>query len=55
MAPGNEGINMPKLRGAQAVPLADLHWDQNGEGMNGINTTSSILGWKGYKGPKLNL
>jgi hypothetical protein len=32
MAPGNEGINMPMPTGAQAVPLADPHWDQNDEG-----------------------
>jgi hypothetical protein len=31
MAPGNEGINMPMPLGAQAVPLADPHWDQNDE------------------------
>jgi hypothetical protein len=31
MAPGNEGINMPMPTGAQAVPLADPHWDQNDE------------------------
>jgi hypothetical protein len=31
MAPGNEGMNMPILTGAQAIPLADPHWDQNGE------------------------
>jgi hypothetical protein len=31
MAPGNENMNMPMPTGAQAVPLADLHWDQNGE------------------------
>jgi hypothetical protein len=30
MAPGNERINMPT--GAQTVPLADPHWDQNDEG-----------------------
>jgi hypothetical protein len=29
MAPGNVGINMPMPTGAQAVPLADPHWDQN--------------------------
>jgi hypothetical protein len=32
VAPGNEGMNMPMPTGAQAVPLADPHWDQNGEG-----------------------
>jgi hypothetical protein len=32
VAPGNEGINMPMPMGAQAVPLADPHWDQNDEG-----------------------
>jgi hypothetical protein len=31
VAPGNEGINMPIPTGEQAVPLADPHWDQNGE------------------------
>jgi hypothetical protein len=24
-------MNMPILTGAQAIPLADPHWDQNGE------------------------
>jgi hypothetical protein len=43
VAPGNEGINMPMPMGAQAVPLTDPHWDQNDEGMNGVNATSSIL------------
>jgi hypothetical protein len=47
MAPENEEINMSMPMRAQAVPLADPHWDQNNEGMNGINTTSSILWWKG--------
>jgi hypothetical protein len=32
MAPGNEQINMPTPKGAQAVPLADPHWDQNDKG-----------------------
>jgi hypothetical protein len=32
MAPGNEGINMTMPTGAQAVPMADPHWDQNDEG-----------------------
>jgi hypothetical protein len=32
MAPENEGINVPTPTGAQAVPLADPHWDQNDEG-----------------------
>jgi hypothetical protein len=27
--PGNEEINMPIPTGAQAVPLADPHWNQN--------------------------
>jgi hypothetical protein len=31
MAPGNERMNMPMSMGPQAVPLADPHWDQNGE------------------------
>jgi hypothetical protein len=31
MAPGNEGMNVPVPTGAKAVPLADPHWDQNGE------------------------
>jgi hypothetical protein len=31
MAPGYEGMNVPIPTGAQAVPLADLHWDQNDE------------------------
>jgi hypothetical protein len=31
MAPGNERINMPMPTRAQAVPLADPHWDQNGK------------------------
>jgi hypothetical protein len=31
MAPGNEGMNVPISTGAQAVPLADPHWNQNGE------------------------
>jgi hypothetical protein len=31
VAPGNEEINMPMPTGAQAVPLADPHWDQNDE------------------------
>jgi hypothetical protein len=31
MAPENEGINVPIPTGAQAVPLADPHWNQNGE------------------------
>jgi hypothetical protein len=39
MEPGNEGINMPMPTGAQAVPLADPHWNQNDEGMNGVNAT----------------
>jgi hypothetical protein len=43
MAYGNEGINMAMPTEAQAVPLADPHWDQNDEGMNSIDTTSSIL------------
>jgi hypothetical protein len=30
-APRNEGMNMPIPTGAQAVPLADPHWDQNSE------------------------
>jgi hypothetical protein len=29
--PGNEEINMPIPTGAQAVLLADLHWNQNDE------------------------
>jgi hypothetical protein len=29
MAPENEGINVPILTGAQAVPLADLYRNQN--------------------------
>jgi hypothetical protein len=29
MAPENEGINVPIPTGAQAVPLADPHWNQN--------------------------
>jgi hypothetical protein len=31
VVPGNEGINMPMPTGAQRVPLADPHWDQNDE------------------------
>jgi hypothetical protein len=31
MASGNEGINMSMPTRAQAVHLADSHWDQNGE------------------------
>jgi hypothetical protein len=31
MAPGSEGMNVPILTAAQAVPLADPHWNQNGE------------------------
>jgi hypothetical protein len=31
MAPENEEINVPISTGAQAVPLADPHWNQNGE------------------------
>jgi hypothetical protein len=31
VVPGNEGMNMPIPTGAQAVPLADPYWDQNGE------------------------
>jgi hypothetical protein len=31
VAPENEGINVPIPSGAQAVPLADPHWNQNGE------------------------
>jgi hypothetical protein len=31
MAPGNEGINVPMPTGAQTVPLADPHLNQNGE------------------------
>jgi hypothetical protein len=31
MTPENEGINVPISTGAQAVPLADPHWNQNGE------------------------
>jgi hypothetical protein len=31
MAPRNEEINMTMPTGAQVVPLADSHWDQNGE------------------------
>jgi hypothetical protein len=27
--PGNEEINVPIPKGAQAVPLADPHWNQN--------------------------
>jgi hypothetical protein len=29
MAPGNEGIEIPMLTGAQVVPLVDPHWDRN--------------------------
>jgi hypothetical protein len=29
VVPGNEEINMPIPTGAQAVPLADPHWNQN--------------------------
>jgi hypothetical protein len=32
MTPKNEEINMPMPMRAQAVPLADPHWDQNDEG-----------------------
>jgi hypothetical protein len=32
VAPGNEEINMPIPMGAQTVPLADPHWNQNDEG-----------------------
>jgi hypothetical protein len=32
MPHGNEEINMPMPMRAQAVPLADPHWDQNDEG-----------------------
>jgi hypothetical protein len=31
MAPENEEINVPIPTGAQAVLLADPHWNQNGE------------------------
>jgi hypothetical protein len=31
LAPKNEGKSMPLPTGAQAVPLADPHWDQNDE------------------------
>jgi hypothetical protein len=31
MAPENEAINVPIPTGAQAVPLANPHWNQNGE------------------------
>jgi hypothetical protein len=31
VAPRNEGINVPKPTGTQAVPLADPHWNQNGK------------------------
>jgi hypothetical protein len=31
MAPRNEEMNMSIPMGAQAVPLADPHWDQNDE------------------------
>jgi hypothetical protein len=31
VVPGNEGINMPIPTGAQAVPLADPHGNQNDE------------------------
>jgi hypothetical protein len=31
VAPGNEEINKPMSTGAQAVPLAGPHWDQNDE------------------------
>jgi hypothetical protein len=31
MTPGNEGINMPIPIGAESVPLADSHLDQNSE------------------------
>jgi hypothetical protein len=31
VAPGNEGMSVPIFTGAQAVPLADTHWNQNGE------------------------
>jgi hypothetical protein len=31
MAPENKGINLPTPTGARAVPLADPHWNQNGE------------------------
>jgi hypothetical protein len=31
MALGNEELNVPIPTGVQAVPLADPHWDQNGE------------------------
>jgi hypothetical protein len=31
MALGNEGMSVPMPKGAQAVLLADLHWNQNGE------------------------
>jgi hypothetical protein len=31
VAPENEVINVPIPTGAQAVPLVDLHWNQNSE------------------------
>jgi hypothetical protein len=31
VVPGNEEINVPMPTGAQAVPLADLHWNQNND------------------------
>jgi hypothetical protein len=31
VAPGDKEINIPMPMGAQAVPLADPHWDQNDE------------------------
>jgi hypothetical protein len=31
VAPGNKEINIPMPMGAQTVPLANPHWDQNDE------------------------
>jgi hypothetical protein len=31
VAPENDGINVPIRKEAQAVPLADPYWNQNGE------------------------
>jgi hypothetical protein len=43
VASESEEMNIPMSMGAESVLSADPHWDQNYEGVNGINVTSSIL------------
>jgi hypothetical protein len=55
VAPENEEINVLLPTGAQAVPCADSHWNQNGEEDEWCRRHFIHLIVEGLKGLKLNL